>query len=169
MSWANVEFLECEWLEQMLCKCLEQMLNGLNVNGLSKCCVNVWKEICDCSVLRLVWAVPCQGAKVPRCQVQRVPGECAYMPLFTARWVPLVKTGLYRDIWLGLASLMTFFYSEGTYALRNLCLRFVKNLLSLKASRTLAKIDDIVGVNDYYGNSWMGLKSLMTFWVVGFR
>ena len=56
------------------------------------------------------------------------------------------------------------------YTVRKLCLKFGWNLLSLKGSKTLSKIDDIAGVSagvdDDYGNSWLELVSLMTFWFV---
>ena len=52
-------------------------------------------------------------------------------------------------------------------ALRKLCLKIGWNLLSLKASRTISKIDDITWVvADDNGHSWLGLVSLMTFWIV---
>ena len=51
-------------------------------------------------------------------------------------------------------------------ALRELCLKFGWNPMSLKASRTLSKIDDIsrilAGVDDDFDVSWLGLVSLMT-------
>ena len=43
---------------------------------------------------------------------------------------------------------------------------YVLYLLSLKASRTLSKIDDIAGVDDDYGHFLLGLVSLMTFQIV---
>ena len=56
------------------------------------------------------------------------------------------------------------------YALRKPCLEFGWNMLSLKASRTLSKMDDIsgvfAGVDDDCGCSWLGLVSLMMFWMV---
>ena len=68
----------------------------------------------------------------------------------------------------GVMSLMHFGWSA--YALSKLSLKFGWNLLSLKASRSPSKIDDIVagvaGVYDDYGHSWLGLVSLMTFWMV---
>ena len=61
-------------------------------------------------------------------------------------------------------------FGWSAYALRNPCLKFGWNLLSLKASRTLSKMDDISGVfagdDDDCGCSWLGLVSLMTFWMV---
>ena len=61
-------------------------------------------------------------------------------------------------------------FGWSAYALRKLCLKVDWNLLSLKASRSPSKIDDIVaelaGVNDDYGHPWLGLVSLMTLWMV---
>ena len=61
-------------------------------------------------------------------------------------------------------------FGWSAYDLRKLCLKFGWNLLSLKASRTLSKMDDIsgvfAGVDDDFGCSWLGLVSLMTFWMV---
>ena len=56
------------------------------------------------------------------------------------------------------------------YALRKLWFKFGWNLMSLKASRTLSKMDYTLGVfpgvDDDCGCSWLGLVSLMTFWMV---
>ena len=55
-------------------------------------------------------------------------------------------------------------------ALKRLCFKFGWNLLSLKAPRTLSKINDITGVvagvDDDYGYSWLGLVSLMMYCIV---
>jgi len=51
-------------------------------------------------------------------------------------------------------------------ALTKLCLKFGWNQFSLKASRTLSKMDDIAGVDKDHGCSWLELVSLMTFWMV---
>ena len=54
--------------------------------------------------------------------------------------------------------------------MRKLWLKSGGNLLSLKASRTLSKINDIAqvvaGDDDDYGHSWLGLVSLMMYWIV---
>ena len=64
-------------------------------------------------------------------------------------------------------------FGWSAYALRKPCLKFGWNLLSLKASRTLSKMDDIsgvfAGVDDDCGCSWLGLISLMMFWMVWVR
>ena len=61
-------------------------------------------------------------------------------------------------------------FGWSAYALKKLCLKFGWNLMSLKASRTLSKMDDIsgvfAGVDDDCGCSWQGLVSLMSFWMV---
>ena len=61
-------------------------------------------------------------------------------------------------------------YGWSAYSLMELYLKFGWNLLSLKASRTLSKMDDIsgvfAGVDDDCGCTWLGLVSLMTFWMV---
>ena len=51
-------------------------------------------------------------------------------------------------------------------ALRKLCLKFDGNLLSFKGSRSLSKIDDIGGVDEDQGCSWLVLVTLTTFWMV---
>ena len=54
--------------------------------------------------------------------------------------------------------------------MRKLCLKFDWNRFSLKATRMVSKMNDIVGVAsgvyDDYGHSWLGLVSLNTFWMV---
>ena len=63
-------------------------------------------------------------------------------------------------------------FGWSSYALRKPFLKVGWNLLSLKASRTLSKMDDIsgvfAGVDDdcWCGCSWLVLVSLMTFLVV---
>ena len=60
-------------------------------------------------------------------------------------------------------SLMTFLMVRICY--EEACLNFGRNLLSLKASRTVSKIDDIAGVvarvEEDYGHSRLGLVSLV--------
>ena len=61
-------------------------------------------------------------------------------------------------------------FGWSAYALSKLSLKFGQNLLSLKASRSPSKIDDIVadiaGVYDDYLHSCLGLVSLMAFWMI---
>ena len=61
-------------------------------------------------------------------------------------------------------------FGWSVYALKKLCLKFGWNLMSLKASRTLSKMEDVsgvfAGVYDDCGCSWLGLMSLMTFWMI---
>ena len=61
-------------------------------------------------------------------------------------------------------------FGWSAFALRKLSLKFGWNLLSLKASRSPSKIDDIAavvaGVYEDYGHSWLGMVSLMLFWMV---
>ena len=61
-------------------------------------------------------------------------------------------------------------FGWSAYALSKLSLKFGWNLLSLKTSRSPSKVDDIVagvaGVYDDYEHSWLGLVSLMTFWMI---
>ena len=54
------------------------------------------------------------------------------------------------------------------YALRKPCLKFGWNIMSLKASRTLSKIDDYAGGLEDAGGSWLVLVSLMVFRIVAF-
>ena len=52
-------------------------------------------------------------------------------------------------------------YEWFAYSLRELCLKFGWNLFSLKASRTLSKIDDFAGGLEDAWRSWLGLMSLI--------
>ena len=55
-------------------------------------------------------------------------------------------------------------FGWSAYALRKPCLKFGLNLLSLKASRIISKIDDIAGFpagdDDDHGHSWVGLMTV---------
>ena len=70
-------------------------------------------------------------------------------------WTFLTWAGVLDDIW---------------GSLHMPWLKFGWNLFSLKASRTVSKMDDITGVvaglYADYGHSWLGLVSLVTFWMV---
>ena len=52
-------------------------------------------------------------------------------------------------------------FGWSAYALKKLCLKFGWNLMSLKASRTLSKINDNTGGLEDAGGSWLGLMSLI--------
>ena len=62
-----------------------------------------------------------------------------------------------------------WYYGWSVNALRELCLKFGWILLSLKASRTLSKMDDIAGGLEDAGCSWLGLMSLIMIGICPWR
>ena len=58
-------------------------------------------------------------------------------------------------------------FGWSSYALRKLCLKFGWNLLSLKVSRMVSKMEDIAGSLEDAGGSWLVLMSLIRIGMCG--